>query len=76
MRGDGGTLRLSVAPPPSIPARQEDGLSGVRGRVCEYRPMAEQLTTGAAHWRRVRRLLNERRQELAAMAARLYPDLR
>jgi hypothetical protein len=37
--------------------------------------MAEQLTTGAAHWRRVRRLLNERRPELAAMAARLYPDL-
>jgi hypothetical protein len=33
------------------------------------------LTTEAAHWRRVRRLLNEHRQELAAIAARLYPDL-
>lgn len=33
------------------------------------------LTTEAAQWRRVRRLLNEHRQELAAIAARLYPDL-
>ena len=32
-------------------------------------------TTGAAHWRRIRRLLNEHRLELAALAARLYPDL-
>jgi hypothetical protein len=33
------------------------------------------LTTEAAQWCRVRRLLNEHRQELAAIAARLYPDL-
>ena len=33
------------------------------------------LTTEAEQWRRVRRLLNEHRQELAAIAARLYPDL-
>ena len=32
-------------------------------------------TTGAAHWRRIRRLQGEHRLELAAMAARLYPDL-
>ncbi len=31
--------------------------------------------TGAAHWRRIRRLLNEHRLELAALAAGLYPDL-
>ncbi len=37
--------------------------------------MTEPLTTGAAHWRRIRRLLNEHRQELAAIAAGLYPDL-
>ena len=32
-------------------------------------------TTGAAHWRQIRRLQGEHRLELAAMAARLYPDL-
>jgi hypothetical protein len=37
--------------------------------------MTEDLITGAEHWRRIRRLLNEHRQELAAMAAGLYPDL-
>jgi hypothetical protein len=37
--------------------------------------MTEPLTTGAGQWRRIRRLLNEHRQELAAMAAGLYPDL-
>ena len=37
--------------------------------------MTEDLITGAEHWRRVRRLLNEHRLELAAMAAGLYPDL-
>jgi len=37
--------------------------------------MTESLTTGAEHWRRTRRLLNEHRLELAAMAAGLYPDL-
>ena len=37
--------------------------------------MTEDLITGAEHWRRIRRLLNEHRLELAAMAARLYPDL-
>ncbi len=37
--------------------------------------MTGQLTAGAAQWRQIRRLLNERRPELAAMAARLYPDL-
>jgi hypothetical protein len=37
--------------------------------------MTEPLTTEAAHWRRIRRLLNEHRQELAAIAAGLYPDL-
>jgi hypothetical protein len=37
--------------------------------------MTEDLITGAEHWRRVRRLLNEHRLELAAMAAGLYPGL-
>jgi hypothetical protein len=37
--------------------------------------MTESLTTGAEHWRRIRRLVNEHRLELAAMAAGLYPDL-
>jgi hypothetical protein len=37
--------------------------------------MTEDLITGAEHWRRIRRLLNEHRLELAAMAAGLYPDL-
>ncbi len=37
--------------------------------------MTESLTTGAAHWRRIRRLQGEHRLELAAMAARLYPGL-
>ena len=37
--------------------------------------MTEDLITGAEHWRRTRRLLNEHRLELAAMAAGLYPDL-
>ena len=37
--------------------------------------MTEDLITGAEHWRRIRRLLNEHRLELAAMAARLYPGL-
>ena len=37
--------------------------------------MTERLTTGAEHWRQIRRLINEHRPELAAMAARLYPDL-
>ena len=37
--------------------------------------MTEDPITGAEHWRRIRRLLNEHRLELAAMAARLYPGL-
>lgn len=37
--------------------------------------MTEDLITGAEHWRRIRRLLNEHRLELATMAAGLYPDL-
>ena len=37
--------------------------------------MTEDLITEAEHWRRIRRLLNGHRQELAAMAAGLYPDL-
>lgn len=37
--------------------------------------MTEDLITGAEHWRRIRRLLNEHRLELAATAAGLYPDL-
>ena len=37
--------------------------------------MTEDLITGTEHWRRIRRLLNEHRLELAAMAARLYPGL-
>jgi hypothetical protein len=37
--------------------------------------MTEDLITGTEHWRRIRRLLNEHRLELAAMAAGLYPDL-
>ena len=37
--------------------------------------MTEDLITGTEHWRRIRRLLNEHRLELAALAARLYPGL-
>ena len=37
--------------------------------------MTESLTTGAAHWRRIRRMQDEHRLELAALAAGLYPDL-
>ena len=37
--------------------------------------MTGDLITGAEHWRRIRRLLNEHRLELAALAAGLYPDL-
>ena len=37
--------------------------------------MTEDLITGAEHWRRIRRLLNEHRLELAAIAAGLYPGL-
>jgi len=37
--------------------------------------MTEDLITGAEHWRRIRRLMNDHRQDLAAMAAGLYPDL-
>jgi hypothetical protein len=37
--------------------------------------MTEDLITGTGHWRRIRRLLNEHRLELAALAASLYPDL-
>jgi hypothetical protein len=37
--------------------------------------MTGRLATEVAQWRRIRRLLNENRQELAAIAARLYPDL-
>ncbi|MGI8447957.1 MAG: hypothetical protein ACR2MP_12420 [Streptosporangiaceae bacterium] len=37
--------------------------------------MTEDLITGAADWRQIRRRLNEHRQELAAMAAALYPEL-
>jgi hypothetical protein len=43
--------------------------------MCDDHLMTEPLTTGAAHWRRIRRLQGEHRLELAAMAARLYPDL-
>jgi hypothetical protein len=37
--------------------------------------MTGDLITGAEHWRRIRRLLNEHRLELAAIAAGLYPGL-
>jgi hypothetical protein len=37
--------------------------------------MTDPLTTEAAHWCRIRRLLNEHRLDLAAVAAGLYPDL-
>ncbi len=65
-----GTLAQRPGLVPVFQGPVFQGPASRRPPVCDYRPMTEPV-----QWRQIRRLLNEHRPELAALAAGLYPDL-